>query len=228
MDGLQILGAPFTKEEIEETVLCLPNNKSPEPDGFSNEFIEGCWPLIADDFMLLCQEFHRGEVCLRSINNSHIVLIPKKDGPQSVSDYRPISLLNSSIKLITKMLANRLQKQIKRLVHQNQYGFIKSRTIQDYLAWALECIHNYHKSKRDLIILKLDFEKALDKIEHNAILEVMREKGFGQAWINWVRDILGSGTSSVLLNGVPGKVFHCKRGVRQGDPLSLLLFVLAA
>ena len=125
---------PFTKEEVERVVISLPNNKSPGLDGFINEFIKGCWPLLAADFMLLCENFHRGGVCLRSINNSHIVLILKKDGPENVSDYRPISLLNSSIKLITKLLANRLQKLVKGLVHQNQYGFIKTRTIQDCLA----------------------------------------------------------------------------------------------
>ena len=127
--GLEQLELPFTKEEVERVVISLPNNKSLGPDGFSNEFIKGCWPLLAASFMLLCENFHRGEVCLRSINNSHIVLILKKDGPENVSDYRPISLLNSSIKLITKLLANRLQKLVKGLVHQNQYGFIKTRTI---------------------------------------------------------------------------------------------------
>jgi retron-type reverse transcriptase len=159
---------------------------------------------------------------------SHITLLPKVDGPRSVSEYRPISLLNTSIKIITKLLANRLQRVILDLIHKNQYGFIKGRTIQDCLAWSFEYLHLYDKSRKELIILKLDFEKAFDKIEHQAMLEIMRHKGFDDIWMRWMKSIFTSGTSSILLNGVPGKTFHCRRGERQGDPLSPLVFVLAA
>lgn len=74
---------------------------------------------------------------LTSINGSFIALIPKIDNPLLINDFCSILLLNYSFKLLTKLVANRLQKVILQVVHANQYGFIKGRTIQDFLAWAL-------------------------------------------------------------------------------------------
>jgi hypothetical protein len=132
------LESPFEKKEVEEIVRALPNDKSPGPDGFNNEFIKSCWPIISDDIFSLIIDFYNGEVDLESINTSFITLIAKTDNPLNSSDFRPISLLNSFLKIITKILANRLQRIILKVVHKNQYGFLKPRSIQDCLGWAFE------------------------------------------------------------------------------------------
>jgi hypothetical protein len=156
-----------------------------------------------------------------------LTLIPKKPSPEIVNDYRPISVVNISPKLVSKLLADRLQTVIIELVHKNQYGFIKTRTIQDYLAWCFEYIHQCQQSRREVIILKLDFEKAFDTVEHSTILKITESMGFPTAWQHWIQALLSIASSAILPNGVARKFFDCKRGVRQGDPLSPLLFVLS-
>lgn len=105
---LEWLERPFTKDEIDNIISDLPKNKSPGPDGFNGEFIAKCWHLISDDFYKLCEGFYERQVCVQSINASYITLIPKKVCPLEVADFRLTSLLNSTIKLITKILAQRL------------------------------------------------------------------------------------------------------------------------
>jgi hypothetical protein len=121
-----------------------------------------------------------------------------------------------------------LQNDILEIVHENKYGFIKGKTIQDCLGWGFEYLHQCHHSKREIIVLKLDFEKAFYLIEHSLLLDMLRAKGFPDKWLLWITDLFGSATSSDLLNGTSGKEFKCKRGVRQGDLLSPLLFAIVA
>ena len=120
----------FGKDEIDAVVKGLPSDKAPGPDGFNTDFLKKCWPISCEDFYRLCEAFHSGNICLQSINGSLITLIPKKDDALKILDYRPISLLNTLVKIITKLLANRLQLKLLALLHKNQYGFIRHRTIQ--------------------------------------------------------------------------------------------------
>lgn len=215
---LSSLVAPFGEEEIDSVVKHLPTDKAPGPDCFNTDFFKKCWTIISNDFYNLCHAFHNAEVCLQSLNGSHIVLIPKHDHALKVSDYRPISLLNTSIKIITKILANRLQLVLPKLIHKNQYGFIKARSIQDCLAWSLDFLHLCHQSRREIIILKLDFENAFDKVEHELMIQIMRNKGFPKQWLKWMNMIFTSGTSAAHLNGVPGKV-----SIVNGEPDKVIL-----
>jgi hypothetical protein len=121
---------PFSTEEIDNIVANLPSGKSPGLDSFNTYFMKKM--LETNFFRLLSVMFWF--LCLQSINESYIVLIPKVENPPTVNEYMTISLLNSFVKLLTKLLANMLQSKILRVVYQNQYDFIRNRSILDCLA----------------------------------------------------------------------------------------------
>lgn len=153
----------------------LSSHKALGPNGFNTDFIKRCWPIICQDFYPRCNVFYDGQVFLQSINDSFITLIQKKDDAEKVSDLG--CLLNTSIKIITKNLANKLQIALPSFIHKNSYRFIKLRSIQGCLAWSLKYVNLCHQSKRELIVIKL-FEKAFDKVEHHLILQIMEKKRF--------------------------------------------------
>jgi hypothetical protein len=124
-DNLEDLCRRFTTEEIDNVIFDLPSDKAPGPDGFNNSFIKKCWTIIRCDMYKLCFDFFHHWADLKSINHSYITLVPKKDNPKKVNDFRPISLLNSSIKMVTKLLANKLQALAIDIIHEINMVLLK-------------------------------------------------------------------------------------------------------
>jgi hypothetical protein len=153
------------------------------------------------------------------------VLIPKKADALSARDFQPISLIHSFAKLVTKLLANRLGPHLQKLVAANQSAFVKGRSIHDNYMMVQHSIKSLHKKRVSSLFLKLDISKAFDSVSWAFLIEVLSHLGFGNIWRNLISNLLASSTQ-VMLNGSPGLPIRHQRGLRQGYPLSPMLFVL--
>jgi hypothetical protein len=123
---------PFSNEELKKVVMETPKEKASGPNGFIGLFFSHYWEIIKDDIATTVNQFYNlNQQGLQFLNQAFIVLIPKKENPQAMSDFRPISLTHSFVKIITKMLANRLAPSLDSLISYNQTSFIKKRCIHD-------------------------------------------------------------------------------------------------
>ncbi|XP_021971650.1 uncharacterized protein LOC110866811 [Helianthus annuus] len=160
-------------------------------------------------------------------NSSFVALIPKQKDPLSIGDFRPISLVGSVYKILAKVLANRLKIVINDVISNTQSAFVGGRNILDSPLIISETVAWAKKKKEKLLIFKVDFEKAYDSINWKFLFHLMDLMGFPEKWICWIKGCLVSGMGSVLVNGSPTAEFKYKRGLRQGDPLSPFLFIIA-
>jgi Reverse transcriptase (RNA-dependent DNA polymerase) len=183
--------------------------------------------MVKADFLQLFDRFHAHNLDLKEINRANIIMIPKKEGPKTVSDFRPISVINLFSKLLSKVLANRLSTLLPKLIFANQTAFMRGRYIAENFIATRELLHHIHVSGNPAIFMKINFSKAFDSVDWEFLLKVMQARGFPQRWIRWINQIFVSSSSRVVINGQESSFFFHKKGLRQGDPLSPMLFVLA-
>ena len=219
----EVLTCHFSEEEIKNVVFQMESNKAPGPDGFPAEFYQYFWETIKSDLLALFEDFHKGNLQLHSLNFGIITLVPKTDAIK-IQNYRPICLLNVSFKILTKVLTNRIVLLANKIIRPSQTAFVPGSYILEGVVTLHETLHELHRKNKDGIILKLDFEKAYDKIRWPFLQQVLRMKGFSDVWCSWIQKVVSKGSVAVKVNDEYGHYFQTKKGVRQGDPLSQILF----
>ena len=225
----QELGEDITEEEIWEAINQSQDNKSPGNDGFTIEFYKFFWPEIKD--LLLNSYLYSYEHGSLSIAQKQAVisLIPKSGKDlTNIKNWRPISLLNTDYKILTKILANRIKKYLPKLINTDQTGFVPGRYIGTNIHKIVNISEYCQKYNIEATQINIDFEKAFDTIEWDYILESLDLFKFPKQIIKWVKILYTDISTSILNNGNLSESFKPTRGVRQGCPASPYVFVLAA
>ncbi|KAL0402832.1 UNVERIFIED_CONTAM: LINE-1 retrotransposable element O protein [Sesamum radiatum] len=217
-------------EEIRDTIFSMASFKSPGPDGFPPSFFKQYWHIVGKQFVEATIHFFSTGHITPAINHTYISLVPKNSKAASVDQFRPISLCNTTYKVISKILANRIKPHLEKIISPFQMAFVPGRNINDNSIISQEIMHYLHRKKgrKGFMAIKIDLSKAYDRVEWPFLLKLLEELGLNETFVNWISQCISSASFSLLINGAPFDFFRPSRGIRQGDPLSPYLFIIYA
>jgi len=160
----RFLSDPFDEKEIKESIWNCGSHKSPGPDGVTFNFIKNNWSFLEKEMYGAVKFFHKEGKIPKGCNASFITLIPKSENPQSLEEYRPISLVGCLYKILTKVLANRIKKVIGSVIDVSQSAFLSNSGLLDSVLVMNEVVDDLKMRRKSGVIVKLDFEKAYDSV----------------------------------------------------------------